>query len=53
VGWYSVGVHHLRLSLESGESKRVIFLLGYFENPEDEKFSPLGLVYYGWYWIGR
>ena len=40
VGWSPVGVHHLRLSLETGETKRVIFLLGYFENPPDEKFSP-------------
>ena len=42
VGWSPVGVHHLRLSLAPGETKRVIFLLGYFENPEEEKFSPPG-----------
>ena len=42
VGWSPVGVHHLRLSLEPGETKRIIFLLGYFENPVDEKFSPPG-----------
>jgi len=39
VGWSPVGVHHLRLSLAPGESKRVVFLLGYFENPPDQKFS--------------
>jgi len=40
VGWSPVGVHHLRLSLAPGESKRVVFLLGYFDNPPDQKFSP-------------
>jgi cellobiose phosphorylase len=42
VGWSPVGVHHLRFTLAPGESRRVIFLLGYFENPVDEKFSPPG-----------
>jgi len=42
VGWSPVGVHHLRISLAPGETKRIIFLLGYFENPDDQKFSPPG-----------
>ena len=42
VGWSPVGVHHLRLSLAPGEKKRVIFLLGYHENPVEEKFFPNG-----------
>jgi len=42
VGWSPVGVHHLRFSLAPGEKKRVIFLLGYHENPTDEKFLPRG-----------
>jgi cellobiose phosphorylase len=42
VGWSPVGVHHLRFTLTPGEKKRVIFLLGYHENPEDDKFSPPG-----------
>lgn len=41
-GWSPVGVHHLRFDLAPGEKKRVIFLLGYHENPPDEKFSPRG-----------
>ncbi len=40
VGWSPIGVHHLRFSLQPGEKKRIIFLLGYHENPDDEKFSP-------------
>jgi len=42
VGGSPVGVHHLRFSLAPGEKKRVIFLLGYHENPMDAKFSPPG-----------
>ncbi len=42
VGWSPVGVHHVRFSLQPGEKKRVIYLLGYHENPVDEKFSPTG-----------
>ncbi len=40
VGWWPMGVHQLRFTLQPGEKKRVIFLLGYHENPDDEKFSP-------------
>jgi cellobiose phosphorylase len=40
VGGSPVGVHHFRFTLKPGEKKRVIFLLGYHENPVDEKYSP-------------
>ena len=40
VGGAPVGVHHLRMTLGPGEEKRVIFLLGYHENPDDKKFRP-------------
>lgn len=39
-GWQPIGSHHLKLHLKPGETKRVIFLLGYHENPADEKFDP-------------
>jgi len=39
-GWQPIGSHHLKLHLEPGEVKRVIFLLGYHENPPDQKFDP-------------
>lgn len=39
-GWQPIGSHHLKLHLKPGETKRVIFLLGYHENPHDEKFDP-------------
>ena len=41
-GWAPVGVHQISLSLQPGETRRVIFLLGYHENPRDQKFDPPG-----------
>ncbi|MBN1535390.1 MAG: glycosyl transferase [Anaerolineales bacterium] len=41
-GWQPFGSHHIKLSLRSGEQKKVTFLLGYHENPEDDKFDPPG-----------
>jgi cellobiose phosphorylase len=34
-----VGVHRIDVKLEAGQSKTLIFILGYIENAEDEKFS--------------
>jgi len=39
-GWQPVGVQHIRVHLEPGESRRIIFLLGYQENLADRKFDP-------------
>jgi cellobiose phosphorylase len=39
-GWSPVGVHHIRLELKPDETRKVIFLLGYQENPRDAKFEP-------------
>ncbi len=41
-GWAPIGSHHVRLNLGPGEGRQVIFLLGYHENPEDQKFDPPG-----------
>ncbi len=40
-GWQPIGSHHLKLHLKPGEVKRMIFLLGYHENPADAKFDPV------------
>jgi cellobiose phosphorylase len=40
LGWQPIGAHHIKLSLHPGESKRIIFLLGYQENKVEEKFDP-------------
>jgi cellobiose phosphorylase len=41
-GWAPHGSHHVRLALAPGQTREVIFLLGYWENPEDRKFDPPG-----------
>jgi len=39
-GWQPIGSHHIKLELQPGQSQRVIFILGYQENPKDQKFDP-------------
>ena len=39
-GWQPIGSHQVKVALEPGESKRIIFILGYHENPPDQKFDP-------------
>ena len=41
-GWQPIGSHHVKVNLKAGESKQVIFILGYAENPKDDKFDPPG-----------
>ncbi len=40
LGWAPIGSHHVRVHLAPGESRQVIFVLGYHENPRDQKFDP-------------
>jgi cellobiose phosphorylase len=39
-GWVPIGSHHVKVNLRPGESKQIIFLLGYHENPKQQKFAP-------------
>ncbi len=39
-GWSPMGSHHVRLTLGPGETREIIFLLGYHENPAARKFDP-------------
>ncbi len=41
-GWAPMGSHHIQLTLAPGDRRQVIFLLGYHENPADQKFEPPG-----------
>ena len=41
-GWAPIGSHHVLATLKPGESKQVLFVLGYHENPSDQKFDPPG-----------
>jgi len=38
-GWHPVGAHQIDITLEPGQEKRLHFLLGYAENPDDRKFA--------------
>jgi cellobiose phosphorylase len=43
-GWSPIASHSLDLVLEPGEEKRFVFLLGYVENPPDQKWASPGVV---------
>lgn len=39
-GWAPIGSHHVKVTLRPGDSRQIIFLLGYQENSRDQKFDP-------------
>ncbi len=39
-GWSPIASHYFEISLEPGETRELTFVLGYVENPQDEKFIP-------------
>ena len=41
-GWSPIGSHQVKLALQPGESRQIVYLLGYHENPRDQKFDPPG-----------
>ena len=43
-GWSPVGVHQVNVTLQPGESRSLIFVLGYIENPEEEKWAAPGII---------
>ncbi len=43
-GWAPVGVHQVNMTLRPGEKKSLIFVLGYIENAEDDKWSAPGVI---------
>ncbi|MBR0382713.1 MAG: glycosyl transferase [Eubacterium sp.] len=43
-GWAPVGSHHLSFTLAPGQSVSSIFVLGYCENPKDQKFEAPGII---------
>ncbi|MCL1789054.1 MAG: glycosyl transferase [Oscillospiraceae bacterium] len=42
-GWSPIASHYIEVSLEPGESKDYVFILGYIENPENEKFAEISI----------
>jgi cellobiose phosphorylase len=43
-GWAPIASHHLRLHLEPGESRTLVFLLGYVENDPQDKWESPGVI---------
>ena len=43
-GWSPVASHYIEVELKPGESKDFIFILGYVENKEDEKWESKGII---------
>jgi cellobiose phosphorylase len=39
-GWAPIGSHHVRITLQPGETRQIVFVLGYQENAQDQKFDP-------------
>jgi cellobiose phosphorylase len=43
-GWAPIASHCLSVTLEPGEQKKYVFVLGYVENPEDEKWQKPNVI---------
>jgi cellobiose phosphorylase len=39
-GWSPIGAHQVSIELEPNETAQFVFVLGYHENPVDQKFDP-------------
>ena len=43
-GWSPIASHYLEVELKPGEKKDLIFILGYVENKEEEKWESKGII---------
>ncbi|OBR69456.1 glycosyl transferase [Paenibacillus oryzae] len=43
-GWSPIASHGINISLQPGEEKTFVFVLGYIENPEEEKWESPGVI---------
>jgi cellobiose phosphorylase len=43
-GWAPIGSHQLEVELAAGETRRLVFVLGYVENPVGDKWESPGVV---------
>jgi cellobiose phosphorylase len=43
-GWSPIASHQICITLEPGESKSLIFILGYIENPRENKWESYGVI---------
>jgi cellobiose phosphorylase len=42
--WQPIGSHQVKQSLKPGQTKRLHFVLGYIENPQEEKFAAPNVI---------
>ena len=47
-GWSPIASHYIEVTLAPGEQKDFVFLLGYVENPQEEKFSAPQVINKEW-----
>ena len=43
-GWSPIASHYLEVELAPGERRELVFVLGYIENPEEEKWESKGVI---------
>ena len=43
-GWSPVASHYMEMSLRPGESRDLVFMLGYVENEQDDKWESKGVI---------
>ena len=43
-GWYPIASHQINLTLAPGESRTLVFILGYAENKKEEKWASPGII---------
>ncbi len=43
-GWSPIASHYIEIELQPGESKDYIFMMGYIENDEDDKWESKGVI---------
>ena len=43
-GWSPIASHQINIDLAAGETRTFIFVLGYIENPEEEKWESYGVI---------
>lgn len=43
-GWYPIASHQIELSLSPGQSENLVFVLGYGQNPRDDKWAAKDVI---------
>ena len=43
-GWSPIAAHQINLTLQPGEQQSFVFVLGYVENPEEDKWESYGII---------